>query len=196
MWIRRALRTMLVVLAVGAAGVAFTAPASAHTTHQASAGTVKVTGGKTVLRLDAGTAGVLTANGVSVAPIAGAYASGKGIAFPITGGKVTTKAVGTITHRGGLKFTAGKKSLGVQDFVIDTRKGVLTARVSGTKTRVPLLDLDLGDASIKAGDGSLTVKNVHATLTSEAAAALNTTFGVTLFTAGLPVGTATVRACF
>jgi Htaa len=196
MWIRRALRTLLVVTAVGAASVAFTAPASAHTTHHPSTSTVKVTGGKTVLRLDAATAGVLTANGVSVAPIAGAYASGKGIAFPITGGKVTTEAVGTITHRGGLKFTAGKVSLGVQDFVIDTTKGVLTARVSGTKTRVPLLNLDLGDASIKAGESTLTVKNVHGTLTKEAAAALNKTFGVTLFKAGLPIGTATVRACF
>jgi Htaa len=196
MWIRRALRMMLVVLAVGAASVAFTAPASAHTTHHPSSSTVKVTGGKTVLTLDAGTAGVLTANGVKVAPIAGAYASGSGIAFPITGGKVTTKAAGTITHRGGLKFTAGHVSLGVQDFVIDTRKGVLTARVSGTKTRIPLLKLDLGDASVKAGKGTLTVKHVRGTLTKEAAAALNKTFGVKLFKAGLPVGTAAVKARF
>ncbi len=196
MWIRRALRMMLMVLAVGAASVAFTTPASAHTTHHPSSSTVKVTGGKTVLTLDAGTAGVLTANGVKVAPISGAYASGKGIAFPITGGKVTTKAVGTISHRGGLKFTAGKTSLGVQDFVIDTRKGVLTARVTGTKTRIPLLKLDLGDASIKAGKGTLTVSNVHGTLTKEAAAALNKTFKVKLFKAGLPIGTATVKARF
>ncbi len=196
MWIRRALGMMLMVLAVGAANVAFTTPALAHTTHHASAATVKVTGGKTVLVLDSGTAGVLTANGVKVAPISGAFASGKGIAFPITGGKVTTKAVGTINHRGGLKFTAGKVSLGVQDFVIDTTKGVLTARVSGTKTRIPLLDLDLGGASIKAGKGKLTVKNVHATLTKDAAAALNKTFGVKLFTAGLPIGTATVKGRF
>ena len=133
---------------------------------------------------------------MKVASIAGAYASGKGVAFPITGGKVTTKAVGTISHRGGLKFTAGKISLGVQDFVIDTTKGVLTARVSGTKTRIPLLNLDLGGASIKAGECTLTVKNVHGTLTKEAAAALNKTFGVTLFTAGLPIGTATVKAGF
>ena len=186
---------LLVVLAVGATSLAFTAPAAAHTKHHPYSGTVKLDGGKTVLVLNAGTAKVLKANGVSVAPIKGAYASGKGIAFPITGGKVDKKtAAGTIKHSGGLRFSAGKVSLGVQDFVIDSKKGVLTARVSGTKTRVPLLNLDLSDASIKSGKGSLTVKNVRGTLTKEAAAALNKTFGVTLFKAGIPIGTATVKA--
>lgn len=203
MWIRRALRATLVVVAVGAAGVAFTAPAQASpaathtqpTSHHSYPKVLKVKSGRTVLVLDAGTAGVLTANGVSVAPIAGAYPSGKGIAFPIVGGSLNRKtAAGVVYHRGGLKFSAGTTSLSVQDFTIDTTKGVLTARVSGTTTRIPLLNLDASGASIKNGWKSLTVSGVHGSLTKEAAAALDKTFGVTLFKAGIPIGTATVKA--
>ncbi len=205
MWIRRVLRASLVVAAVGAAGVAFTAPASAspvvaaqsyhqHYHHPASS-TLKVHSGRTVLTLDAGTAKVLTDNGVKVAPIAGAYAYGSGIAFPIVGGSVDRKtAAGTITHTGGLKFTAGTVSLGVQDFVVDTTKGVLTARVSGTSTRVSLLKLDTSKASIHAGRNSLRVRNVHVSLTAAGAAALNKTFSVSLFKAGLTIGTVNVKA--
>ena len=201
MWIRRVLRTSLVIVAVGAAGVAFSGPAAAapalttHTEHHPSSTTLDISQGRTVLTLDKGTAGVLAENSVAVAPIAGATAHGRRLAFPIVGGSADrTTAAGTIEHSGGLTFSAGAKSLGVEDFVIDTTKGVLTARVSGTHTRVPLLQLDTSTASIHSGRTSLTVRNVRATLTREAAAALNSTFGVTLFSAGLPIGTATVRA--
>ncbi len=84
----------------------------------------------------------------------------------------------------------------MQDFVIDTRKGVLTARVSGTNTRVPLLELDLGAAHIDRGHGTVVVSNVKASLTGEAADALNKTFDVTLFKKGLDIGVAKVTARF
>ena len=134
-------------------------------------------------------------HGVSVTPIAGAGASGTTFSFPITGGSVNGKtAAGTITHRGGLEFSAGKVSLSVQDFVVDTTRGVLTARVSGTSTRIPLLKLDASHAKISNNGCVLTVSNVRATLTSQAAAALNKTFKVSLFKAGLAIGTAKVSA--
>ena len=82
----------------------------------------------------------------------------------------------------------------MQDFVIDTRKGVLTARVSGTKTRIPLLTLNLSNADIDKGSGKVVVGNVRATLTGPAAAALNKTFGVKLFKKGLKIGVAKVTA--
>jgi hypothetical protein len=105
---------------------------------------------QTTLKLDAGTAEVLTDNGVSVKPTGDAHPYGGAIAFPITGGSLDLSSLaGTIEHSGGLQFSAGKTTLGVQDFVIDTAKGVLTAKVSGTSTRVPLLDLNLSGASIK-----------------------------------------------
>jgi hypothetical protein len=200
MWIRRALRVGLVTAAIGAAGLAVATPAmatpAAPVTSQHDQNTVDVQGYQTVLVLDPGTAAVLTENGVSVAPTGKAHPSGDGIAFPITGGSIAPDTLaGTIEHRGGLEFSAGGTTLGVKNFVIDTAAGVLTAKVAGTDTRVPLLNLDLGAATITADAKGATVSGVPATLTAEAAAALNTTFGVDLFAAGLPIGTATVVVC-
>lgn len=189
-------------LALG--GLALATPASATEVHHVqtvadhqkqTSSTVTIKGGRTSLTVASGTLGVLTKNGVSVTPIKPASASGATFSFPITGGKVKPKtAAGTITHDGGLTFKAGKASLGVEDFTIDTTKGVLTARVSGTHTRVPLLKLDTSSAKISAKWGKLTVSNVKASLTAEAASALNKTFHVSLFKAGLAIGTAKVSA--
>ena len=71
---------------------------------------------------------------------------------------------------------------------------MLTARVSGTTTRIPLLHLDLKNAHITKGKTQIVVSDVHATLTGTAAAALNKTFGVSLFTKGLTIGVAKVTA--
>jgi hypothetical protein len=138
---------------------------------------------------------VLADNGVSVTAIDEATGGGTRFAFPIVGGSVVpATAAGEIEHVGGLEFAAGDVTLSVEDFVIDTVEGVLTARVTGTQTRVPLLDLDASHARIQDGRQRFVVRGVQATLTDEAAAALNGTFGVDLFAEGLPVGTATVRA--
>ncbi len=196
MLIRRILRATIAVAVIGAGSVGLTAPASASVpTHHATSSTLAVDSGRTSLRIDRATAGVLADNGVTVTAIANASGAGRRFSFPIVDGSVDpATAAGTIEHSGGLRFTAGGTSLGVQDFVIDTTSGVLTARVSGTSTRVPLLVLDTSGASIKATKNRLTVRNVRASLTGAAAAALNATFHVDLFTAGLPIGTATVRA--
>ena len=112
-------------------------------------------------------------------------AEGRTFTFPITGGRVDSETVaGTIDHSGGIRFSAGDTKVGVEDFVIDTEDGVLTARVSGTETRIPLLDLDLSDASIDRDDGRVVVSDVRATLTGDAAAALNKTFDTKLFSEG------------
>ncbi|QJY44779.1 HtaA domain-containing protein [Pseudonocardia broussonetiae] len=199
MRIRQVLTTAATVAAISLGSLAAATPAIAapaaptHARHDDSA--VSLHGGRTTLRLDAGTAGVLADNGVSVTAREEARGEGTRFSFPIVGGSVVpSTAAGEIEHVGGLTFTAGDVTLGVEDFVIDTVQGVLTARVSGTDTRVPLLDLDASGASIRAGDDRLTVRGVRATLTDEAAAALNSTFGVDLFAGGLPIGTATVRA--
>ncbi len=204
MRIRRTLCTAVVAVAVSASGLAMATPAVAapatgavltHADRDDDA--VSLHGGRTTLRLDRGTAGVLADNGVSVDALDEASGGGRTFAFPITGGSVVpSTAAGEIEHVGGLEFTAGDVTLGVEDFVIDTVDGVLTARVTGTQTRVPLLALDAGDARIRATDSRLTVRGVQATLTAEAAGALNDTFGVDLFSEGLPIGTATVRARF
>ena len=194
--LRRIIRLPLLLLALVAMSLALATPASATSTHDHGK-TVHLDGGSTTLAVDRGTLGVLVENKVAVTPIRGASAKGRSFTFPITGGRVDAKTVaGTIEHSGGLQFAAGGKKLRVQDFVIDTRKGVLTARVSGTKTRVPLLKLNLSDADIDRSSGKVVVGNVRATLTAEAAAALNKTFGVSLFKRGLKIGVAKVSARF
>jgi hypothetical protein len=176
-----------------AVSVGVATSASASTGHRST--TVDIDGGSTSLTVATGTLKVLTDNGVKVTPIKGASAKGRTFTFRITDGDVDgTTLAGTIKHRGGLQFAAGGKKLRIQDFVIDTRTSVLTARVSGTTTRIPLLHLDLKNAHITKGKTQIVVSDVHATLTGTAAAALNKTFGVSLFTKGLTIGVAKVTA--
>jgi hypothetical protein len=187
----RVVRLAFLMVALAAASLGLAAPAAAADRQ------VHLDGGRTVLTVDRATLKVLTDNDVSVTPIRGASANGRSFTFPITGGSVDAESLaGTIEHSGGLRFSEGGDRLGVQDFVIDTKEGVLTARVSGTKTRVPLLKLDLGSAHIDRGHGSVVISNVRASLTGEAADALNEAFDVSLFEKGLAIGTAKVTARF
>ena len=59
---------------------------------------------------------------------------------------------------------------------------------------VPILDLDLSGITTSIKRLRVTVSGVRATLTAEAAGALNQAFGTTAFQEGLLLGTATVRA--
>jgi len=185
---RRFIRLTFLMITMFAMSVGLATAASAATT-------VDIDGGRTSLTVATGTLKVLTDNGVKVTPIKGASASGRTFTFPITDGDVDgTTLAGPIKHSGGLQFAAGGKTLRVQDFIIDAGKGVLTARVSGTHTRIPLLHLSLKNAHISKGKTQIVVSNVHATLSGTAAAALNKTFGVSLFKKGLAIGTAKVTA--
>jgi hypothetical protein len=68
----------------------------------------------------------------------------------------------------------------------------LTAVVGGA--RVPILDLDVSSLTREVDGLDVTLGNVRATLTAEAAGALNQAFGTTAFSEGLLIGVATVRA--
>ena len=91
----------------------------------------------------------------------------------------------------------------LRNFIIDTTgtAPVLTGLVvanEGTVGRIPLFDLVLPTGimlPLKAQGPmkSLTLAGVSMKLTSGAATALNDAFGVTAFTAGLPIGTAKVK---
>ena len=178
---RRTLLASLLCLTLVAA-----APAAAG----ASSGK-KQRGGATTLALDPGTAAALDSAGISVKPIRPASAGAAGIAFPITGARLSTDPVGGwIAHSGGLKFRSDDAKLRLTDFVIQLDDAPdLTARAGGQ--RVSILDLDLSQAQIAQSRRRLTVTGVKATLSADGAAALNATFGLQL-PAGLTVGTATV----
>jgi Htaa len=170
--------------------------AAAQATEQqseAASQQLDLNGETTVLVLDAGTAKVLTDNKVEVAPVDPAAPEGDGIGFPITGGSVDSESLaGTIEHSGGLRFSAGGTDLDVTDFVVDTEAGALTATAGGAD--VPLLALDLSGLQRTEEGGAIVASGIKATLTPEAATALNDTFKVQLFEQGLAIGDVTVRA--
>ncbi len=99
----------LCLMAVGAAG--------------AEAAKVKITGGTTTITPSTATTLFLTANGISVTPIAPATASNGAVTLPIAGGRIDPATLrGVIVHRGGLKFTKGSNSLRLRHLVITSTK--------------------------------------------------------------------------
>lgn len=187
---------LLAALAVLALGVAACGDDEEETTTAADAAqTLALTGEQTVLALDSGTADVLAENRVEVAPVDPASAGDDGIAFPITGGEVDSETLaGTIDHSGGLEFSAGKTSVALTDFVVDTAAGTLTATTPDGADLVTL-DLDLsGLERSDEPDGSIVASGIVATLSRDGAKALNQAFDVDLFEGGLAIGDVTVTA--
>jgi Htaa len=189
----------------GAAGVASAATSPAH---GGPGHVVHLSGGQTSLTTAPGIAAALLGHGiVPLATLPGTEGASVGksgvavtFAFPVTGGSVNLKQLtGTVSHSGGILFTAPAtgKQIAVSDFVINLKAGVLTAEVNGNaKTRVPLLSLSLAHAKVAAGQHAVRISGIVASLTSAAASALDTTFGTTLFTKGLVLGTASTVVKF
>ncbi len=180
---------IVVMLAALVAAFALLMPSAAS-----SASKVKLVDGKTTLKLDSGTAGVLTDLGVTVGPVGSAKASKKGIAFPITGGRVDAETLeGKIKHSGGLSLTAGSTVVKLTRFYVNVdAKPDLTAKLGGA--RVSILDLDLSDLVRKDQGSTVKLRGISATLTAGAATALNDAFGVTAFEKGLAIGKVKVKA--
>ena len=150
-------------------------------------------GGKTTLAPQAETFDALAAEGVTVAPAGDAKLTGKGIAFPITGGKVNVDRVsGKVKHSGGLTFSGHGMTLTVENFVVKIgKKNVIRADVAGGG-KVRLADLDLDDAKIKQRGGKVVISKVGVLLANKAAKALAATFGLPNL-AGADLGEATVK---
>lgn len=182
-----AFRISLVAFAIVAVAAFALAPTASAKTLK-----VKKTGG-TTLTLDAGTAAALTSLGVTVSPIAPAKGVSGGVRFPVTGGKLDSKTLaGNIRHSGGLRFSNGTTTVDLTRFTINIDSDPdLVATVGGS--RVSILKLDLSNLKNRSKGNSIKLSGVKATLTAEAAAALNGAFGVTAFTEGLTLGTASVK---
>jgi hypothetical protein len=169
---------------------------------------VRLTGGQTSVTTAPGIAGILLKNDiVPIATLPGTAGAGAGaggvfvrFTFPVTGGKVNlTKLTGTIDHSGGILFLdpVSGKEIAVSDFTINVGQRDLTAIVNGhPNERVPLLSLGLGGAKIKAGRHAVRISGIVVRLTKTAAAALDATFGTSLFKAGLELGTASTLIRF
>ena len=159
--------------------------------------TIPLSGGKTLLKIDKGTAAALSDAGVEVEATGaaeGPTAERPYFTFPIVGGKVDKNPPGgKIVHSGGLSFSAGSEEVVVKRFVIELDRGVLTAKVAGTGQRIALLRLGTLDG-VKVGDGRIVLKGVNVRLTNQAAEALNEALDTDLFAGGLLIGEATVIA--
>ena len=184
---------VVAALAVGLVACGSDSSSTDNTASTAAPQNLALTGKYSTLVLNPATAGVLADNKISVAPIAPATVKGAGIAFPITGGSVDPNTLaGTIDHSGGLDFKSGATQVKLTDFVVDTTKGTLTSTAGGAQ--LPTLSLNLNGLK-KVTNGSVIVASgIKASLTTQAAKALNDAFGVSIFTKGLAIGTITVTA--
>jgi hypothetical protein len=85
----------------------------------AQAAKVRVTGGTTTITPSAATTQFLTTNGIGVSALAPATISNGVVTLPVAGGRINPANLhGFVTHRGGLKFTKGSRSLALRHFVI------------------------------------------------------------------------------
>jgi hypothetical protein len=184
---------MLAIAAIAVMSVALI-PAAAGAKKSAGKTLTLKAKGATTLKVDSGTAAALTSLGVSVAPVKPAKAGPKGIAFPITGGKVNSKTLaGKIMHSGGLSFTKGSTVVKLTDYTINIdKKPDLVASLG--KDRVSILSLDLTKLKNSSSGKAIKLSGVKASLTAAAASALNGAFATDAFTEGLVLGTASVKA--
>jgi hypothetical protein len=170
-----------------------------------AAPTVNTLAGDTRVTLSSTFLGALDSLGVSASPSFPASIRGGVARFPIPTGEIDAESYkGEIVHDGGLNLRAGALTVNISSFVIDTTGStpVLTglAKVNDSLVgRIALFDLALGSApqvQSQGRYGSLRINDVAVTLNAEAAATLNDVFGVTAFTAGIPIGTARVNTFF
>ena len=159
----------------------------------------RLEGKATNVTLDAGTAKALQTLGVAVAPSGTATfdSATSTVSFPITGGYAAIHSdlgykpgyiAGTVNHEAsGLTFSKGDKSITVTDFVVDPGNSILTAS-SGGKSGIPLLSLDGKNVKVSMEGSDVVLQGTVAKLTAPGAAALNSTFGVSDFKEGLPLG--------
>lgn len=187
----------LVTLAIAALVVVALSATTAQSAERHDGKTIPLSGGKTLLKIDNGTAAALSDAGVEVEATGtaeGPTAKRLYFTFPIVGGKVDKDPLGgRIVHSGGLRFSTDSNSVVVKRFVIDLDRAVLSAKVAGTGQRIPLLRLGAPDG-VKVGDGRIVLKGVDAKLTTQAAKALNEALDTDLFEGGLLIGEATVIA--
>lgn len=168
-----------------------------------AAPTALLTDGKTTVTLSNDFLGALVALRLSAGTVGeGTLRSGVA-SFPVTGGALDlATAKGEINHTGGLTLAAGSTRVELLSFNIDTSgsRTVLTGLVTVNGDfvgRLPLFDLTLPAVTLPLQPqafNNLFLPGVKVTLSAEAAQALNTVFGVTAFTQGFNIGTASLFA--
>jgi hypothetical protein len=170
---------VMATIALGAAGAA---PAEA----------VPIQRGQSTLILDQSIFSVLDPLGVGILPIAPAEASLGGESFPISSGRVSRNGRrARINHRGGIVFAGDNASVrAVRLRVLLTSSTYeLSALVGGQ--RISFLSLSGG--TILTRGRRMTYRGIDASLTLEAANALNQAFATDQFQEGTQLGRLRIR---
>ncbi len=167
--------------------------------------TVSTLGGDTQVVLSDTFVQALVSLGVAPSPSFPARLRQGVATFPIPTGEIDLGSLkGEIAHNGGLNLDAGGTRVNISSFQIDTTGAapVITGLVKVDDAllgRIALFDLQLTSAPAVRKYrlyGTLQLKDVGVALSADAAEALNGVFGVTAFSAGLPVGTARSNTFF
>lgn len=180
---------------------------AALATQSATAQSLTLTHGVTSVRLNAGFLGALNTLNIAPSALPGSQLfSRRGDVFanfPISDGEIQrSNAAGEIIHTGGLRLVRNNTDVRLRSFVINTTgtAPVLTgiAVVNGAVAgRITLFNVALPTTvtfPLATQRRRLRLSGVGLTLNAGAATTLNQVFGVTGFTAGLPIGTAEVSA--
>lgn len=163
--------------------------------------TVRLSDGVTTVQLSADFVGAFEGLGVTPGAIEpGTLSDGVAI-FPIVAGGLDLQtSAGDIFHSGGLSLSAADGTIvELFNFIIDnsgdqsalTALGTLNGDLAG---RFPLFNLDFTNALVETSDTDIIITGVVLSLTADGAAALNTAFGVDMFTESSNIGTANVEA--
>lgn len=214
---RKSTRPIAASLMAAALAVSVAACGSSSTTGSSSSDKKPIltvpalTGVQTSVTLDPAFLPTLASLKVTPAPTGKATLTKPGGAatlnFPITGGNVTIYNKGAVTpyvqgivhHAGsGVSFTAGGKTLTVENFDVNPGTSILNAQVKEMNdATIPLFKLDGTDLVVtppSAADGNLAkLDGTKVELTAEAAAAINKYFGVTAFKEGILIGIAHIQ---
>ena len=174
----------------------------------ASAQTVPIAAGRTSIVLNTNTLSVLSGLNLQVSAGGAGRLIGNTLAFPITVGAVdaaTLKA--EIFHAGALNIQLGGlikgSTLTLANFTIDTtgakpQLSALAVVNNSVLGRINVFDLNLPSGVTlpvtPAGNALIDLPQVGVSLSQDGSAALNKVFGITAFSAGIPIGTARVQA--
>lgn len=153
-----------------------------------------VDGGNVHLRLNRGLAKALDREGVRLAGMKPATAGTAGVTLPISSGLIEQHfGSGYLFLEGGFKFRAGKRSVKLNRFVLNTAKHTLNANVDGIATT--LAKLPPQQATREGFSLDLALQSLP--LTPKAAKRLNRKLGLDgVFKAGRSLGSATAVAHF
>lgn len=152
--------------------------------------------GTTTLTLSEAVAAGLAQQKVTVTPEGPATLAGpRAYAFPIVHGAIDKRTfLGFFQHSGGLTFAAGSTSFTLRNLqiVLDGKQPHVSAQVATDRFAVFNLNLRRIKGSVDGNPVRMT--NAIASLTSNAAAALNKVLGTTTITKGTQIGTIDITA--